>query len=176
MIAHHFKFVFLPANNRCLNKNLSDWARIKAVRSKLQELFHRVRNTGSTSAKDVCRTNNHRKTDFLQDFCCFVHVVGDATARNFEANLDHCLFELVTVFSSGNCFSICTNELWSTRNTDKAFFKKGHCKVQTCLTAKSWQHSIWFLTFNDAGQDFWSQRFDICAVSKVWVRHDGRWV
>ena len=111
--------------------------------------------------------------DLFKDCMRFGHVVRDSTTRHVETNFNHCLLELVAVFCCCNCFCVSANELWSSGHSDKTLFIQRHCKVETRLTAKSWQYRIWLLSLNDLGKNLRSERFDVRAISKVRVGHDG---
>ena len=173
LVAHYFKLVFLPSNDGSLNQDFTNRTCVKTVGDNLQELFHRVRDTRAATTQDVCRTNDDRKTNLFEYLQRLFHVVGDTTSRNTETNLNHRLLELVTIFCRCNCLSIRTDQFRSARDSNKTLLKQCHREVETSLSTKCWQNCVGLFTFDDLRQNLRRERFDVRAVRKIRISHDG---
>ena len=133
-------------------------------------------NTSATATKNVSRANNDGQTNFFAHALCFFHVVRDTTAWHLEPNFQHCHLKFFAIFGSCNCLSVGANQFRFTRYSNYTLFKKSHCQIECSLSSKSWQHCIGFFTFDDRLKNFWRERLNIRAISKIWIGHDRGWI
>ena len=135
------------------------------------ELFGCLGNAGALATEDVRRTDDDRKAEFVAKFPGAVHVVRDARLGHVEADLDHGLFELVTVLSSIDGNFIRADEL-DVVSVEDARTLQVHRQVQRRLAAKRRKQCVWLLLGNDRFEHRYIERLDIGLVGEIRIGHD----
>ena len=87
LVAHHFHFVFLPAEQRFFDQNFGDGRKFDAALGDFFELVAIVSDAAAGAAEREGRANDEREAaNLFRDRARFVHVVRRAADRHIEAD------------------------------------------------------------------------------------------
>ena len=101
--------------------------------------------------------------------------MSDPRTGHFSAAGFYDVLELLTVFTAFNRVDIGTDE-FDTVFVEYAGLVQVDGGVESGLTTKSGQKSVWAFFCDDRFDDFRVDRFDVGGVGNVRVGHDGRGV
>ena len=173
LVAHHFQFVFLPAENRFFQHNFMDHTGIKAVFGNHGKFFPVVGDPASCPAESKGGADDDRKSDICGDGKDFVHGFGKAAAGHPEANILHGRSELLPVFGLVNHLQGSADHFHAVLFQNTAF-GNSHRRVQTRLTANGRQKCIGPFPGNNFRHRLRRDGFHIGPIRHFRVRHDGR--
>ena len=188
LVAHHFHFVFLPAEEGFFDENFVHGRKLNAVLGNGFKFVLIVTNAAARAAEREGRADDERETaDGFRDSAGFVEIMRHAGNRHVEADLQHQFLERKTVFTAmyrvgfrADHFHVVTGE--------RTVFVQSHCRIQGRLPAQSWQQHQFanffsggppqgvhflFLADDDFFHAFGRDGFDIGAVGELRVGHDG---
>src|SRR5208282_5164637 len=193
LVAHHFHFVFLPAEQRFLDEDFRDGRKLHAALGESVKFVAVVGDAAAGAAERERGPDDERETANLVDHGAgFVQIVRGAGNGNVEANGEHQILEDLPVFAAFDGFGFGANHL------DAVFFQhtgavKGHRGVERGLAAeRREQHKfvrglgvgVWvlgnthfahllLLADDDFLNTFRRDRLDVGAVGELRVGHDG---
>ena len=112
-ITHNLKFVFLPTQNRFLEKNFRSWTMAKTCARNLTQIIFIKGDPGTESPHCERWTNYDRIIQDCRSGNNFLHCVTNYRLRRFATNLFNNTAEEFSIFSSFNCIHIRANEFGS---------------------------------------------------------------
>ena len=170
-VAHDFEFELLPAKDRLLDKDLVDQTRLKAALADSAKLVSVVDKTAAGTAHRVCGAQNDRITQLFRDRKSFLHRIGHFTARHFDAELIHGLFELNTVFTPFDRVDLNADD-FDAVFVEYALFVKFGAEIEAGLAAEIGKERIRSFFGDDLFHALCIKRFDIGDVRHLGIRHD----
>ena len=99
-VAHHFHFVFLPAEQRFLDEHFVDGREFDAAFGDFLKFLAIVGNAAAGAAEGVGGADDEgQAADFIGDGAGFLHIVGGAGDGDIETDAEHEVFEDLAVFA-----------------------------------------------------------------------------
>ena len=178
-VAHDFHLVFLPAQDRFLDQDRMHRRRGQTALHQLLEFFLVIGDAAAGAAHGEGRADDRRQLDVIQRDHRFFqgrHLLGP---RAFQADFVHRLAEPLAVFRLVDHVGLRADHLHAQQLQDAAFFQRKR-RVQRRLPAHGRQQNQFFVrvfltfAFQDLGDDFRGDRFNVCRVRRVRVGHDRR--
>ena len=111
LVAHHFHFVFFPAEQRFFNQQFAGRGGFNTALANLFKFFRVVGNAAAGAAQSEAWANNNGKADGFLHGPGFIQAVGNTGTRRAQTDFGHGVFELQTVFGFVNGFRGGTNQL-----------------------------------------------------------------
>ena len=173
LVPHHFKFIFFPAEQTSFEHNLGVEREVKSCRTETFKFLAVIGNAASCAPQGKAGTDNNRETYLVDSGFCLFKGMDNSTFRNLETDFVHGLAEGVPPFCFFNDIDISAKQL-NIIFVENACFSYLYGSIKPCLSAKSWEKSIRTLTFNNFGNEFRSNRLDICAIRNFRIGHDCR--
>ena len=136
----------------------------------LFEFIHIVCHTRTASGKGIGCPDDQRKSNLLGSIKCLVHIVGVLGDRQVHTDLDHRLFECLSVFAFFDSSRVRTEKL---HTFEHPFFMHTHGNVECCLSSHGRQDGIDILFLDDLLDHLFIDRFNIGSVCELRVCHDG---
>ena len=178
-VAHHFHFVFFPANQAFFDQQFVRGRCFQTTTANGFEFFSIVGNATTGSAQSKTGANNDRKTvaaNLLGDaglhFKRFFHGMGHTALRRIQADAGHGVLELQAVFSFFNGFFFRANQLDIVFG-QHAVLGQVQRAVQGSLTTHCGQHGIGAFFLDNALNNLPGDGFDVSNIGHFRVSHDG---
>ena len=172
-ITHDFHLKFFPADDRLLDHDFAHRAGGQAVARDFLKVFHIVGDTAARAAERKGGADDHREGHGGTDAAHVVHIVGDGALRDLEADVFHRLTEQLAAFGLLDDFGPRADEFRAALG-QHAGFRQRERRVQARLPAESGQDGARAFLAHDGGNRFRFDRFDVGAIRKPGVGHDGR--
>ncbi len=171
-VAHHLQLVLLPADDRLIHQDFVGGRGIDAGQGHPLVLLKVVGDTTAGATEGKRRSNNGRKTDLFDDLQRLFPVMGQAGAGHLKTDLFHGLLEQGAILGLLDGRQLGADQL-HTESVQHPHLGHCHRRIEGGLAAQGRQHCIGPFFFNDLGQYLRRDRFDVGAVGKVRVGHDG---
>ncbi|MCY1522162.1 hypothetical protein D9M68_570070 [compost metagenome] len=180
LVADHFHFEFLPAQQRLFDQEFAGGRGFQAAAADGFEFFGVVGDAAARAAHREAGADDRRKAgraDFGRDaalhFPGLVHAVGNARLGRFQADVGHGLLELLAVFGlfdgvlvGADQFHVVLRQHAVVRQVQRA--------VQRGLAAHGGQQRIGLFTLDDLFDGLPGDGLDVGDVGRFRVRHDRR--
>ncbi len=173
LVADHLHLVFLPADQRLVDQQLTGRRQIEAAGTDLFELFTVVGDAAAGAAHGERRTNDAGEANLVEHAIGFFHVVRDAGYRTGQTDVLHRLVEARTVFGLVDGVGVGTDHLDAKLLQNAVLFQVQRA-VQRGLATHGRQQCVGTLLLDDLGHGGPFDRFDVGGVSHGRVGHDGR--
>ncbi len=171
-VAHDFEFVFLPADEGLVDLDFGDHGGIESALGEGFEFFHVVGDAGAGAAEGEGGADDAGESGHFDDFAGVGHGVGEAGLGALEADSFHEGFEDGAVFAAADGFAVGADHFDVVFGED-AGVEEGDGGVETGLAAEGGEEGVGAFFFDDFGDGFDGDGFDVGAVGHLGVGHDG---
>ena len=173
LVADDFQLQLFPAHDRFFYQDLSDQRSLQAAGTDDLELISVIDQTAAGAAHGISGTKDDRIAQFIRDGKGLFHTVSDFGAGHGDADALHCLFEFNTVFTAFDGIDLYADDLYIIFVEDSGLAEL-RAQVQSGLTAQIRKQRVGALLGDNLFQSVYVQRFDICYICHLRIRHDGR--
>ncbi|MBT9149234.1 MAG: hypothetical protein DDT28_00655 [Dehalococcoidia bacterium] len=170
-VPHHLKLIFLPTQDRLLDKNLPDAAGLYAPGGYYLQLLPVEGYSAPGSPQGVGRPDNHGVADLLGNFCRLFRRISLFAPRSPQAYPFHCLLEENPIFGLSDCLELGPDKLHVIFLEDSPFGELGG-DVQSNLTAEGGEESVRSFFLDYFFDHLWGQWFDVSRHCHLRVGHD----
>src|SRR5690606_34769976 len=176
-IAHHFQFVFLPADDRLIDEDLSGHGGVQAAADDVLELLAVVGDAATGAAEGERGADDGGQLHFLKHLPGFFHGVGDARAWHGQADRLDDLLEDLAVLGAVDDLAGRADHLAAVFG-QRAVGGEGAGAGECGLTAERGQQGVDLVgaaifTVDDLGDGLGCDRLDIGAIRELRIGHDG---
>ncbi len=171
-IAHHFEFVFLPAQDGFFDERFVHRAHVQSMGNGFAKFFFVVGDGAAGSPQRERRANYQRKSQLIAKPQRIFRVVHQGGRRHFQPDFAASVLEPQTVFRNFDGAERRSDHLHFVFFEDAAFGKFDG-QVQRRLSSDCRQQSIGFFARDDFFEIFLRQRLDVGAMREFRVGHDG---
>ncbi len=171
-VAHHFKFVLFPADERFFDEHGVDRAFFQPPGHLLVELVWCEDGAGAAAAQGEAGANKERVApDLLGDAVGIFQRAGDAAARRLQPSGGHGILEQLAIFGHLHGAQIGADQLDAVA-VKHAGFGQRHGQVEARLPAHRRQQRVGPLLSDDALQNLDGERLDVGGVGHLRVGHN----
>ena len=172
VVAHNFHFVFFPTEEALFNEDLGGWGKIETARNDCFKFFLVVSDPTTGSTEGERRTNDKRHhPDLFRDLLRLLHRVRHSRDGEVKADLNHRVFETLTIFALIDGVSIGADHA-DPILIEGSGIEKLDGDVQRSLTSEGRQERIGPFFDDDSLNRLRSDRLDIGPLRKLRVGHN----
>ena len=170
-VAHDLHLVFFPTQQGLVDQDLTDGGRIEAGLAIVFIVVAIVGHAAACAAEGKGRADDRGQANLLERVHAFFNRVGDGGLGVFNPQTVHRFTEKLAIFGHFNGFAVRADQL------DAKFLQHAHIGhsergVEAGLTAHGRQQGVGALFFNDFGDHFRCDGFNIRGVGQFRVGHD----
>jgi len=173
VVAHHLKFVLLPADDRLLKEHLGDRGVLQPGAANPAQVGLVVGEARPQTAHGEGRPHDDGVAQFLCRSEAFVHRVADDRASRLGPATGDDPLELLAVLAELDRLDVGSDERAVVALQHPALVQ-GHRAVERRLAAEGGQHRVRALLGDDRLDDLGSDRLDVGRVGELRVGHDRR--
>ena len=173
VIAHHLEFELLPTKQRALDQHGVHGREIETAHHHALELLAVIGDAAASSAERERRTDDRREAGLLDAGDRFVKRRHGAARGAGQANALHRLGEQLAIFGDANRARVCADQLTAVL-LEHAVVIQCQRDIQCGLSTHRRQDRIGTLARNDLLDELRGDRFDVCPVRELRIRHDRR--
>ena len=174
-VAHHFHFIFFPAQEALINQDLIDRGSVQAGFAKMLVILSVIGHAAACTAQGEGRANNRGQANIIKRGHTLLHRLSNGGAWIFEAEPIHGFAKELAIFSHFNRRALGANHLYAKLVQDAHFLKRKR-GVQAGLSAHRRQQRVGALNLNDLRDGLRCDGFDVGGIGHVRIGHDGGWI
>ena len=170
-IAHHLELELAPAEQRLLEQDLVDRARVEALRDALVELGPRPRDPATVPAEREGGPHDERQAELVDRAVGLRHRCHDRRARHLKAGLGHGLPEELAVLGAADGVVVDSDQLHPEALEDAAFVQDLG-EIERRLAAERPEQRLGPLLLDHGRDRLGRERLDVGRGGELRVGHD----
>ena len=173
VVTHDFHFVFFPTEKAFFDEYFSSGREVETTVNDYFEFLLVIGDatTGSTESEGWPDDEGHR-ANFISDDFGFFHGVSYAGDWKIEADLDHGIFEPLSIFTFVNGIGVCPDH-FDAELVQRAGMEEIHGNVECGLAPEGGKKSVRLLFDNNFLNDLGRDWLDVGPLGKLRISHDG---
>ncbi len=171
-VANHLHLELLPAEHAFLDQHLVRGRGVEAPLHDAVELLAVIGDAAAGAPQGEAGPDHRGQPDSGQGRAGFLQGVSDGAARAFQADLAHCIAELLAILGALDHLGAGADQLHAVF-LQHAVGGKLEGGIEGCLPAHRRQQRIRFLAGDDAFEKIGRDRLDIGGVRQTGIGHDG---